>query len=99
MKFQKEEVMTREESWVSLKVRSWKRPIEKGGGLRKQGCNGIELPWGSFVGRCSDGLSVERGTNLGKTELSWIGRRVWGRVGLFGGLLEAHTLEGRGDVH
>lgn len=33
--------------------------------------------------------------NLGKNELSGIGSE--GRVGLFGGLLETNTLEGKGD--
>lgn len=36
--------------------------------------------------------------NPGKNELSWIGRKVWGRVGLFGSLIETQTLERRGVV-
>lgn len=69
--------------------------VGKDGGVKKQAYSGLGF-WGdSFVGSCWVKWSGEHGVNLGKNELSGIGSE--GRVGLFGGLLETNTLEGKGD--
>lgn len=65
-----------EESWVSFKLRCWKRIHVKRWKSEESGLKGIGLAQGSSAGSCWDRQGGEHGINLGKNELSWRQRRV-----------------------